>query len=111
MRSVEVERYGGPDEMRIVETPIPQPGRGEVLVQLALAGVNFIDIYMRDGSYARSHTYQTPLPMRLGMEGAGTVAAPTFTGSATGQQAFAEVTATTNLSALTFEFVVEGVPL
>lgn len=75
MRSVEVERYGGPDELRIVESSVPQPGRGEVLVRLALAGVNFIDIYMRDGSYARSHTYQTPLPLRLGMEGAGTIAA------------------------------------
>jgi len=35
--------------------------------------VNYIDVYMRDGSYARSHTYQTPLPMTIGMEGAGRI--------------------------------------
>jgi NADPH2:quinone reductase len=44
-------------------------------VRLAYAGVNFMDIYMRNGTYARSHTYQTPLPMTIGMEGSGTVTA------------------------------------
>ena len=55
--------------------PQPVAGAGEVLVKLEYAGINFIDIYMRSGHYARSQTYQTPLPMTLGMEGAGTVAA------------------------------------
>jgi len=53
----------------------PPVGPGEALVELECAGVNFIDIYMRNGLYARSHTYQTPLPMTLGMEGGGVVAA------------------------------------
>ena len=74
MKSIQVERFGGPEELKLREAPKPQPGPGEVLVQIACAGVNYIDVYMRDGSYARSHTYQTPLPMTLGMEGAGTIA-------------------------------------
>ncbi len=53
--------------------PVPLPDRGEVRVKLALAGVNYIDVYMRNGSYARSDTYKTPLPMVPGMEGAGVV--------------------------------------
>jgi NADPH2:quinone reductase len=46
-----------------------------VLIKLEFAGVNFIDVYMRNGTYRRSQTYVTPLPMTLGMEGAGTVVA------------------------------------
>jgi len=44
-------------------------------VKLECAGINFIDIYMRSGEYARSQTYQTPLPMVVGMEGIGRVSA------------------------------------
>jgi NADPH2:quinone reductase len=51
------------------------PQSSEVLVKLDYAGINYTDIYQRGGLYARSHTYQTPLPMVIGMEGAGTVAA------------------------------------
>ncbi|HET7569580.1 MAG TPA: quinone oxidoreductase, partial [Gammaproteobacteria bacterium] len=43
--------------------------------KLDYAGINYTDVYQRSGLYARSHTYQTPLPMVIGMEGAGTVAA------------------------------------
>jgi len=75
MRAVAVTAFGGPEELGLIEVAQPEPGRGEALVKLDYAGINFIDIYMRSGHYARSHTYQTPLPMVLGMEGAGTVAA------------------------------------
>ncbi|HVC11684.1 MAG TPA: quinone oxidoreductase [Burkholderiales bacterium] len=75
MRAVVVDRFGGPDELTLREAPVPAPGKGEVLVRVAVAGVNYIDVYMRNGSYAKSHTYQTPLPMTIGMEGGGTVAA------------------------------------
>jgi NADPH:quinone reductase len=75
MRAIVVERFGGADELRLRETPVPAPKKGEVLVRIEVAGVNYIDVYMRNGSYARSHTYQTPLPMTIGMEGGGTVAA------------------------------------
>ena len=74
MKAIQVERFGAPSELRLADVPKPQPGPGEVLVKLACAGVNYIDVYMRNGSYARSHTYATPLPMTVGMEGAGTVA-------------------------------------
>jgi len=73
MKAIQVERFGGPEQLRLTDVAVPQPGPGEILVRLAYAGVNYIDVYMRDGSYARSHTYQTPLPMTIGMEGAGRV--------------------------------------
>jgi NADPH2:quinone reductase len=74
MKSIRVERFGGPEELKLLDAPVPEPGPGEALVRLATAGVNYIDVYMRNGSYARSHTYKTPLPMTIGMEGAGAVA-------------------------------------
>jgi NADPH2:quinone reductase len=55
--------------MRLDELPTPAPGPGQVLVKVAAAGVNFIDIYHRSGQY------QVPLPFALGQEGAGTVEA------------------------------------
>ena len=75
MKAVAVSRFGGPEVLELVECPVPEPKPGEALVELEFAGINFIDIYMRSGHYARSHTYETPLPMTLGMEGAGTIAA------------------------------------
>lgn len=73
MKAVAIERFGGPRELRLVERPRPRPAAGDVLVKLTYAGVNFIDVYMRNGTYARSRTYATPLPLTLGMEGAGVV--------------------------------------
>jgi NADPH2:quinone reductase len=55
--------------LRFDDLPTPQPGEGEVLVKMAAAGVNYIDIYHRTGLYA------LPLPLALGMEGAGVVEA------------------------------------
>ena len=75
MRAVAVNRFGGPEVLELIDVPAPQLAAGDALVNLEFAGINFIDIYMRSGRYARSQTYQTPLPMTLGMEGAGTVAA------------------------------------
>ena len=69
MKAIQVQHFGGPERLTLADVPVPRPGPGEVLVRLAHAGVNYIDVYMRDGSYARSHTYKTPLPMTLGMEG------------------------------------------
>ena len=75
LRAVQATAFGSADVLRVADVPIPRPGPGEVLVRLARAGVNFIDVYMRSGVYARSETYKTPLPMTIGMEGAGTVEA------------------------------------
>jgi len=75
MRAIAIDRFGGREvlEARAVEVPALQPGEARVRVEYA--GVNYIDVYMRTGAYARSDTYKTPLPMVLGMEGAGTVEA------------------------------------
>jgi NADPH2:quinone reductase len=75
MKTISIPAFGGPEQLQLMDMPQPRPGAGEVLVKLHYAGINFIDVYMRSGYYARSQTYQTPLPMTLGMEGGGTVAA------------------------------------
>ena len=75
MKTISVSSFGGPEQLQLMERPLPQPARGEAVVKIACAGINFIDVYMRNGSYAKSHTYQTPLPMTLGMEGVGRIAA------------------------------------
>ncbi|NJN93672.1 MAG: quinone oxidoreductase [Anaerolineales bacterium] len=69
MKAIRVHEFGGPEVLRCDDVPVPEPGQGEVLVKIAAAGVNFIDIYHRIG------IYQQPLPTTLGVEGAGTVAA------------------------------------
>lgn len=73
MKAVQVTAFGGADALCVTEIQTPSPGTGEVLVRIIRAGVNYIDIYMREGIYARSDTYETPLPMTIGMEGAGIV--------------------------------------
>ncbi|GHH66575.1 quinone oxidoreductase [Streptosporangium violaceochromogenes] len=69
MRAVVVSATGGPEVLTLTELPDPEPGPGEVLVDVAAAGVNFIDVYHRMGRYP------VPLPFVPGNEGAGTVAA------------------------------------
>ncbi len=88
MRAVGVNAFGGPDALEMMQVAAPEPGEGEVRVALAYSGINFIDVYMRSGIYARSDTYKTPLPMFLGMEGAGTVArlGPGVTGLSEGDR-------------------------
>lgn len=75
MKAVAIAKFGGPENLQWMDWPDPVPAQGEAVVRLDYAGINFIDIYMRSGHYARSHTYQTPLPMTIGMEGSGTIAA------------------------------------
>ena len=67
MRAVVVSRTGGPDVLEVQELPDPLPGPGDLLVDVEAAGVNFIDIYQREGRYA------VELPFVAGLEGAGTV--------------------------------------
>jgi NADPH:quinone reductase len=71
MRVVVAERQGGPEVLSVTERPAPQPGPGEVLVEVAAAGVNFMDIYQREGI----GNYRREPPFALGAEGAGTVTA------------------------------------
>jgi NADPH2:quinone reductase len=73
VRAIRIEQYGGPEVLRRVAMDIPAPGPGEVLVRVACAGVNFMDIHTRQGKYRNSHTYPVHIPCTLGMEGAGEV--------------------------------------
>lgn len=73
MRAITIAEFGGADKLLRSDIPPPTPAPGEALVKLEYAGINFIDVYMRSGRYVRSHTYRTPLPMTLGMEGGGVV--------------------------------------
>lgn len=69
MRAALIRAHGGPEAIEIAELPDPEPGPGQVLVDVAAAGVNFVDVYHRTGAYPNE------LPLRLGTEAAGTVAA------------------------------------
>ncbi len=69
MWAVQIDAAGGPEVMRWRELPDPVPGPGEVVVELAAAGLNFIDTYQRSG------LYPVPMPYTLGLEGSGTVTA------------------------------------
>ena len=69
MRAVQMTATGGPDVLVPADLPDPRPGPGELLVDVAVAGVNYIDTYHRRG------VYPVDLPLVPGQEGAGRVAA------------------------------------
>jgi NADPH2:quinone reductase len=69
VRAIRIERFGGPELMEVVDLPPPEPGPPQLLVDVEVAGVNYRDVYEREGSYGG-----TP-PLVIGAEGAGTVAA------------------------------------
>jgi NADPH2:quinone reductase len=70
MKVVVADPIGGPENLLYMDFPTPEPGPGEVLVKLEAIGVNFTDVYFRIGLYKAPET-----PVRLGQEGAGTIAA------------------------------------
>lgn len=67
MNAIVVDHHGGPDVLRLVDVPVPEPGAGEIRVKQTVAGLNYIDVYMRSGTYKRE------TPFLLGREGAGSV--------------------------------------
>ncbi len=67
MRAVLVEEFGGPDALILRDVPKPVPGPADVIVKVAVSGVNFIDVYFRTG------LYKVPPPVALGSEAAGLV--------------------------------------
>jgi len=75
MRAVQITQYGGTEQLSLNCVPTPEPGRGQVLVKIAYAGVNFMDVYTRRGAYAGTSPYASELPLTLGMEGSGWVEA------------------------------------
>ncbi|HZP02389.1 MAG TPA: quinone oxidoreductase [Terriglobia bacterium] len=69
MHAIQVKQPGGAEALELVELPVPEPKAGEAVVKLAASGVNFIDVYHREGRY------KVPLPFVPGQEGAGVVTA------------------------------------
>ena len=66
-RAVRIDRHGGPEEMKLVEVTVGEPGPGEIRIRHKALGLNFIDVYQRSG------LYKMALPSGLGSEGAGVV--------------------------------------
>jgi NADPH2:quinone reductase len=69
MRAIVFERNGGPEVLEYKDTPDPSPAAGQVLVDVRAVGINYRDVYEREGG-----GYGTPPPAIIGIEGAGTVA-------------------------------------
>jgi NADPH2:quinone reductase len=69
MKAIQVKQVGGPEALQLVELSTPQPKPDEVVVKVAAIGVNFIDVYYREGRY------KAQVPFICGQEGAGTVSA------------------------------------
>lgn len=68
MRAVAVDEVGGPERLKIVDIPVPEPGPGEVLVRIAAAGVNLVDAYFREGYLDPGHR-----PLVMGSDFSGVV--------------------------------------
>ncbi len=69
MKAIQVKQPGGPEVLELVDVSVPEPKANEAVLKLAASGVNFIDVYQREGRY------KVPLPFVLGQEGAGVVTA------------------------------------
>ncbi|WP_199135132.1 MULTISPECIES: quinone oxidoreductase family protein [Delftia] len=67
--AVQIRHNGGPEVLELVQVAVGEPGPGEVRIRHHAVGLNFIDVYQRSGLYS------LPMPLNLGMEGAGVVEA------------------------------------
>ncbi len=67
--TIRVSQHGDADAMHLVDLPVGEPGPGEIRIRHHACGLNYIDVYQRSGVYA------LPMPLSLGMEGAGVVEA------------------------------------
>jgi NADPH2:quinone reductase len=68
MRACQIEEFGGPDVLQVVDKERPEPGDGEVLIEVSRAGINFADTHQRENSYLARYE----VPLVLGGEVAGT---------------------------------------
>src|SRR2546422_59823 len=69
MKAIQITQTGGPEALQLVDLPIPQPKANQAVVKIVAAGVNFIDIYLREGRYPAK------VPFVSGQEAAGVVTA------------------------------------
>ena len=67
MKAIQVTQPGGPEALTLVDLPVPKPKANDAVVKLSASGVNFIDVYFREGRYT------APMPLIPGQEGAGVV--------------------------------------
>ncbi|HSK42372.1 MAG TPA: quinone oxidoreductase, partial [Candidatus Binatia bacterium] len=67
MKAIQVPKTGGPEVLTLVDLPVPKPKANDAVVKIAASGVNFIDVYFREGRYPST------LPFIDGQEAAGTV--------------------------------------
>src|SRR5262245_14482125 len=72
MRAAAIDRFGGPEVLRIQRLAVPKPGKGEVLIAVDTAGVGEWDAGMRAGWWPGG---RVKFPLVLGTDGAGTIAA------------------------------------
>ena len=68
-KAIQIDRNGGPEELKLVDVTVGEPGTGEIRIRHHAVGLNFIDVYQRTGLYV------LPMPLILGGEGAGVVEA------------------------------------
>ena len=68
-RAVRIDQNGGPEQLKLVEVTVGDPGPGEIRIRHKAVGLNFIDVYQREG------LYKLPMPLQLGMEAAGMIEA------------------------------------
>ena len=68
-KAIRIDRQGGPEELKIVEVDVGEPGPGEIRIRHKAVGLNFIDTYQRSGLYPFA------MPLQLGMEASGIVEA------------------------------------
>ena len=68
-RAIRIDQHGGPEQLKLVQVTVGEPGAGEIRIRHHAVGLNFIDVYQRSG------LYQMPMPLQLGMEAAGVVEA------------------------------------
>ncbi|WP_295645366.1 quinone oxidoreductase [uncultured Methylibium sp.] len=69
VKAIQVQQAGGADAMQLVQVDVGEPGPGEIRIRHQACGLNYIDVYQRAG------VYPLPMPLTLGMEGAGIVEA------------------------------------
>jgi NADPH2:quinone reductase len=68
-RAIRIDQHGGPEQLKLVQVSVGEPGPGEIRIRHQAVGLNFIDVYQRSGLYPMN------LPVQLGMEAAGVVEA------------------------------------
>lgn len=68
-KAIQIDQHGGPEQLRLVDVPVGDPGPGEVRIRHKAVGLNFIDVYQRSGLYPFA------MPLRLGMEASGVIEA------------------------------------